>query len=77
MVAVLARESELGRTASECSQRFFLSEVNGKFTEMVEIRKGATFYAILLYLVQTTLFMKTRANHDKKSRLNSTKKSHI
>ena len=50
MVAVLARESELGRTASECSQRFFLSEVNGKFTEMIEISNGSTSNAIFLKL---------------------------
>jgi len=48
MVAVLARESELGRTASECSQRFFLSAVNGKFTEMVQISNGTTLNAIIL-----------------------------
>jgi hypothetical protein len=45
-----ARERDLGRAAGECSQRFFLSAVNGKFTEMVQINNGATFNAIFLKL---------------------------
>ena len=45
-----ARERKLGRAAGECSQRFFLSAVNGKFTEMVQISNGATFNAIFLKL---------------------------